>query len=137
MKIRRLPPGARRRLAVAPWLLGFADDGTATFMHLAGRSHRLFAYRRRALGAERTPLRRFRPGAERHADVFDVINDDNADDRAGNGALVCDTLSRFRAERALERRKRRPRSVGSGKCANRVGHTARGDRHVPARAHIA
>jgi SPW repeat len=79
-------------LAVAPWLLGFADDRSATFMHFSAGAIVSLLSAAELWSADRSPPRRFRPGAARHAELFDVINDDNGDERAGPGASVRNTL---------------------------------------------
>jgi hypothetical protein len=124
-------------LAVAPWLLGFTDDRSATFMHFSAGAIVSLLSAAELWSADRSPPRRFRPGAARHAELFDVINDDNGDERAGHGALVRNTLIPYRVEHAVERRKRRLRSAGDRRCMNRVDRTARGHRNVSARVRVA
>jgi hypothetical protein len=69
-------------LAAAPWLLGFADR-TATFLHLSAGTIISLLSAVELWSAQRTPPRRFRPGAARRADVFDVLPLRQAKSRKG------------------------------------------------------
>jgi hypothetical protein len=64
-------------LLAAPWILGFSQDGAATFVHLAGGGVSSLLSAAELWGREDTPPRRFQPGAACHGNILPAIDDFN------------------------------------------------------------
>jgi hypothetical protein len=61
-------------LVVAPWMLAFSHDETATLVHLAGGAAASILSALELWCAEETPPRRFGPAAARRAELFSVAS---------------------------------------------------------------
>jgi SPW repeat len=96
-------------LAAAPWMLGFSDHATATFLHLVAGTIVSLLSAAELWSVDHTPPRRFRPGATRHAEVVGSINDGKADEVVGPAMIVRDRFVPLPRANFLGRRKRPPR----------------------------
>jgi hypothetical protein len=113
-------------LLTAPWILGFSQDGAATFVHLGGGGISSLLSAAEFWSSEDTPPRRFQPGAACHGNTLPAIDDANTHQAVQHaGAVRRGVALTVRAHNPGRRRVHRSRSfAGSLRRGGAIIRTA-------------